>query len=63
MKILSAIGWGIAIIVLKFLVPTIFAGIQNTLLMFFNTLQAVLGMAELGMQAAKAGGGLFILPK
>ncbi len=51
MKILRAVGLGITIIMLQFLVPRLFAGFENTLLAFFNTLQATLGLAEHGMQA------------
>jgi hypothetical protein len=51
MKILRAVGLGITIIMLQFLVPRIFSGFENTLLAFFSTLQASLGMAQRGMQA------------
>ena len=33
------------IIMLKFLVPELFNGLQNTLLVFFSTVQTVLGAA------------------
>ena len=42
MKILRVIGLGLAIVMLKFLVPRIFAGLENTLLTFFETLQTIL---------------------
>jgi hypothetical protein len=44
MKILRVVGLGLAIIMLKFLVPRVFAGIENTLLAFFDSLQAILAM-------------------
>lgn len=50
MKILRAVGLGLTIIMLQFLVPRIFAGFENTLLMFFGTLQTSLGLANQGMQ-------------
>lgn len=42
MKILSVFGWGLLIIILKFLVPKLFTGLENTLLVFFETVQNVL---------------------
>ena len=42
MKILRAIGLGIAIITLKLVVPELWYGFEATLLTFFNTLQKVL---------------------
>jgi hypothetical protein len=42
MKILRAIGLGIGIIVLRFLVPEIFHAITDTLLSFFSVLQHTL---------------------
>jgi hypothetical protein len=51
MKILRAVGLGITIIMLQFLVPRLFAGFENTLLAFFDTLQSTLGLAKHGMQA------------
>ncbi len=46
MKILRAIGLGLTIIMLKFLIPQVFAGFENTLLVFFDVLQSVLGTAK-----------------
>jgi hypothetical protein len=56
MKIMRAVGLGLLIITLKFLVPRIFAGIENTLLSFFDTLQFALGTTKGAMQA----GGSFL---
>jgi len=46
MKIMRVIGLGLTIIMLKFLIPQIFAGLENTLLAFFDSMQAVLGTAK-----------------
>jgi hypothetical protein len=51
MKILRVLGFGLLIIMLKFLVPEIFSGLQNTLLVFFDTIQTVLGSARSSMTA------------
>jgi hypothetical protein len=42
MKILRVIGFGLLIITIKFLTPKIFSGIENTLLVFFDSMQTVL---------------------
>lgn len=58
MKILRAVGLAIAIISLQFLVPRLFAGFENTLMMFFSAMQTMLGLAQFGMQtglSAQAG--------
>jgi len=46
MKILRVVGLGLAIIMLKFLVPRIFSGFEGTLLSLFDSLQAILGTAK-----------------
>lgn len=46
MRINRAIGLGIAIIVLKLLMATTFAALENTLLVFFNTASVL--FAEVG---------------
>jgi hypothetical protein len=46
MKILRAIGLGLTIIMFKFLIPHLFAGFESTLLVFFDTLQTILGSAK-----------------
>jgi hypothetical protein len=51
MKILRVVGLGMLIIMLQFLVPRIFAGIEQTLVMFFSTLQMALGKSQGIMQA------------
>jgi len=42
MGIFRAIGLGLVIIILKFLMPVVFAGLENTLVVFFDTTQSVL---------------------
>jgi hypothetical protein len=59
MKILRAIGLGLTIIMLKFLVPKIFTGFENMLLTFFDTLTLVLGQTQNAMNAAS----IMSLPK
>ena len=51
MKILRVLGFGFLIVMLKFLIPEIFMGLQNTLLVFFSTIQAVLVTARSNMTA------------
>jgi len=46
MKILSVLGFGLLIILLKFLTPKIFSGIENTLLAFFSTAQNILASGD-----------------
>ena len=43
MKIMNVLGLGLLIVMLKFLVPKIFSGFENTLLVFFDTAQHLLG--------------------
>ncbi|MCX6713130.1 MAG: hypothetical protein NTY66_02905 [Candidatus Vogelbacteria bacterium] len=50
MRIFRAIGLGMVIIILQFLVPTIFAGFEHTLLRLFATLDMVMVRSELVMQ-------------
>jgi hypothetical protein len=52
MKILRVVGLGLAIIMLKFLVPRVFAGIENTLLVFFDALQGIVSHANRGFLPA-----------
>jgi hypothetical protein len=42
MKIFSVLGFGLLILMLKFLTPKIFTGLENTLLVFFQTAQTIL---------------------
>jgi hypothetical protein len=49
MGIYKVLSFGMLIIMLKFLVPEIFQGFQDTLLVFFGTAQATLISAKAGM--------------
>ncbi|MFA5888773.1 MAG: hypothetical protein WC857_00870 [Candidatus Paceibacterota bacterium] len=60
MKILRVVGFGLAIVMLKFLMPEIFTGIENTLLVFFQTIQTILAGSKSSMTA---GWSLPILPQ
>ena len=51
MNIFRVLGFGLLIVLLKFLVPEIFAGLQRTLLVFFDALQTILGSAKTSMTA------------
>ena len=44
-------GLGLLIITLKFLVPKIFMGLENTLLVFFETIQTILAHGKSSMTA------------
>lgn len=46
MKIMRVLGLALFIITLKFLVPEIYSGIKNTLLVFFDTAQSLLAGAK-----------------
>lgn len=46
MRIFRAIGLGIAIVVLRFLVPAIFAGLQSMLLKMFTTVEFLLDFVQ-----------------
>lgn len=46
MKILRVVGLGLAIIMLKFLVPKIFVGIENMLLAFFDSLTSIFSRVD-----------------
>lgn len=51
MKILRVVGFGLAIVMLKFLVPAVFAGLENTLLVFFETVRTILAGSKSSMTA------------
>ena len=51
MKILRVMGLVLLIITLKFLVPKIFMGLENTLLVFFETIQTILAHGKSSMTA------------
>jgi hypothetical protein len=42
MKIFNVLGFGLMIVILKFLVPDLFAGLSNTLLAFFSSVTTIL---------------------
>jgi hypothetical protein len=51
MGILKALGFALLIITLKFLVPKIFTGLENTLLAFFDVLQTIFATSKSSMTA------------
>jgi len=51
MKILRVVGFGLLIVMLKFLVPTVFAGLESTLLVFFETIRTILASSKGSMTA------------
>ncbi len=51
MKIFNVLGLALLIITLKFLTPEIYSGIKGTLLVFFDTAQAILKGAKYPMTA------------
>jgi hypothetical protein len=51
MKILRVIGLGLAIIILRALVPDIFHALEKTFLSFFDILQSVLSLGKSTMSA------------
>jgi len=51
MKILRAIGFGLAIIILMFLMPSVFHALEQTLLQFFSVLQMLLLKGESTLSA------------
>ena len=46
MRILGAIGLGMTIVVLRLLVPEVYAGLEGALVQFFETAQVLLAHAE-----------------
>jgi hypothetical protein len=55
MKILRVVGLGLAIIMLKFLVPTVFHGIENTFLSFLHTLDTIFSVTNGSLEAGVSG--------
>ena len=51
MKILRALGFGLALIILRFLMPDIFLALEKTLLLFFDVLQTGLSVGKNSMSA------------
>lgn len=56
MKINRVVGFALLLVVLKFLVPQIFGGIQNVLLSLFSALQFAMQTSK-GVMQAGAGSG------
>jgi hypothetical protein len=54
MKILRVVGLGLAIVMLKFLVPRIFLGIENVLLTFFDTLGSIFSQVNPSVDSGAA---------
>ena len=52
MKIFRVLGLALAIIMIRFLVPEIFHALENTLLVFLDTVQTVFVKAETGPNTA-----------
>lgn len=52
MRINRAIGLGIGILVLQFLMSEVFQAFENTLITTFNTTDSVLGQVEKGMNTS-----------
>lgn len=55
MKILGAVGLALTIIVLKFLTPAVYRGLEDTLLAFFSTLQGIMALDPNLMTASAPG--------
>ncbi len=51
MSIFKVFSLGLLIVMLQFLVPEIFSGLQNTLLVFFSTIQGILTLSQSSMTA------------
>ncbi|MEI6528563.1 MAG: hypothetical protein WCO10_02740 [bacterium] len=47
MKILQALGLGLAIVILRYLVPDLFSAFIHTLLQFFGIVQSLLGKIQI----------------
>lgn len=50
MRIFRAVGLGLVIIILQFLVPTIFHGLEHTLLTLFDTLDLAMEQTQSVLQ-------------
>lgn len=46
MGIFRAIGLGLAIIIISYLMPELFQAIENTLLVFFDALESILSVSK-----------------
>lgn len=49
MRILRVVGLGLAIVMLRFLLPRVFHGLENTLVAFFDVLKSGLALASQGL--------------
>jgi hypothetical protein len=47
----KVVGLVMIIVILKFLLPAVFAGAENTLLVFFQTIQTILASSKSSMTA------------
>jgi hypothetical protein len=52
MGIFRALGLGLAIIIIRFLVPELFDVIKDTLLLFFDVLQGILSLGNLKLTSS-----------
>jgi len=62
MKILRVVGFGLAVIMLKFLVPKIFLGIENVLLTFFDALGSIFSRVDGSLQAGVTSAQMPVFP-
>jgi len=46
MRILRVAGFGLALVMLRFLLPRVFHGLENTLVMFFSVLEDGLALGS-----------------
>lgn len=51
MEILRAIGFALALIIIRFLMPEVFQALEKTLLLFFDVLQKSLSIGSSSMSA------------
>lgn len=51
MSLFKVFSLGLLIVMLQFLIPEIFSGFQNTLLVFFSTIQTALASSQSAMTA------------
>jgi len=56
MKLLRVLGLGLAIVMLKFLAPRIFAGVEATLLAFFDAMQKILALSATNVASVTESG-------
>lgn len=51
MRILRVVGLGLALVTLRFLLPRVFHGLENTLVVFFETIQSGLALSGKALNA------------